>query len=446
MYLKLALRNAKRSIYDYLLYMTALTILIVIMMVSNYIAITGKVQAGFQTSSLPILITLILVILVRYINNFMLKQRAKEFANYLLLGMEKSKLSWMFLCEFLMIGIICFIIGCLIGIGIYFILFSTMFQVFNTFGIQFAFVARSLTQTLFYFCLVELLSVFCAKQRISNLQIRELMIEKKLNQKLGGMQQYRIWGITFCISFFILIGLLFGIVRLTEEVSSILISFIALPLLFSIFSFYKWLFQYFAEKRRNQSVSLYQNNRLYMIAQITSGTKTSAVMNGIFCMCLFFSAMSFMFGTLMLHSDLLLFNTGSQQWMGFLQISLCIIFIVIYFSVLSLQQIIELKRETKELQILHYIGKTKAQIKLLVKTQILLKLFIPTIMCFVLLVISVPLLNYKLNSDLPSAMENILTKSASGFSLCFFIMYFFYFFVVCVVSKKYVDTSINSKY
>ena len=117
MYFKLSIRNAKRSIVNYLLYITTMTILLSIMEVSNCIAIVGK-QVGFQTISLPILITLLLVILVGYIDSFMLKQRAKEFANYLLLGMEKRKLSFMFLCEFLIIGIACFIVGVLIGFGI----------------------------------------------------------------------------------------------------------------------------------------------------------------------------------------------------------------------------------------------------------------------------------------------------------------------------------------
>lgn len=92
MYLKLAFRNAKRSITNYLLYITTMIILVAIMTVSNGIAITGKAQ-GFQTVSLPLLITLILVILAGYINSFMLKERAKEFANYLLLGMERNNLS-----------------------------------------------------------------------------------------------------------------------------------------------------------------------------------------------------------------------------------------------------------------------------------------------------------------------------------------------------------------
>lgn len=77
MYFKLLICNTKRSIVNYLLYITTMTILLSIMEVSNCIAIVGK-QVGFQTISLPILITLLLVILVGYIDSFILKQRAKE--------------------------------------------------------------------------------------------------------------------------------------------------------------------------------------------------------------------------------------------------------------------------------------------------------------------------------------------------------------------------------
>jgi hypothetical protein len=38
-------------------------------------------QAGFQTIALPLLIVVIMVVLVNYINIFIVKQRAKEFAS-----------------------------------------------------------------------------------------------------------------------------------------------------------------------------------------------------------------------------------------------------------------------------------------------------------------------------------------------------------------------------
>ena len=103
------------------------------------------------------------------------------------------------------------------------------------------------------------------------------------------------------------------------------------------------------------------------------------------------------------------------------QISICIIFIVIYFSILSLQQVIELKRETKSIRILHYIGKSDKQVKDLVKKQIAFRLLLPMIVTFFLLAFSIPLLNLKMNLLLPITMHNILLKAAGWFGLCFLL-------------------------
>ncbi len=433
MYLKLSIRNARRSVCDYLLYIATMIILLSIMEVSNYIAVMGNMQAGFQTASLPILITLIMVILVVYINNFILRQRAKEFANYLLLGMEKSRLSWMFILEFLFIGIGCLAISGIIGS----VIFAFFYKMnLNLFGVSFL-------QTFFYFCIVEALSSFCIKRNMDKLQIRELMDEKKRNENSGCKHQYRNWGIIFGITFICLMGLLCGIAFLPEDLGYRIISIISVPMLISIFAFYKWLFQYFAAKRQEQPNYLYQKNRLYMIAQITSGLKTNAIMNSIFSVCLIFSAMAYIFGMFMLQPDLTIFHAEEQNWMGFLQICLCIIFLVIYFSIISLQQIIELKREAKSIQILHYIGKSNRQVKALVRMQITIQLLVPTIMCFLLLLVGIPLLNLKLNAVLPAAMSNILIKFAGWYVISFFALYLCYFFIVCTIGRRYVELSIS---
>ena len=96
MYLKLALRNTKRSLFDYLLYISSMVMLTSIIFLSNSIADWGDMQAGFQTMALPLLIVMIMAVLVNYINHFIIRQRAKEFATYMLLGMEKDKLSLVF--------------------------------------------------------------------------------------------------------------------------------------------------------------------------------------------------------------------------------------------------------------------------------------------------------------------------------------------------------------
>ena len=118
MYLKLSVRNARRSFADYLLYVAAMTLLLAVAEVSNCMAIVGEL-AGFQVISLPLLIAVIQIVLAGYMDTFMLKQRAKEFANYLLLGMGKKRLTRLFLCEILWIGFCCYLAGTTIGFAVF---------------------------------------------------------------------------------------------------------------------------------------------------------------------------------------------------------------------------------------------------------------------------------------------------------------------------------------
>ena len=440
MYLKLSLRNAKRSIVDYLLYIVTMVILLSIMEVSNCIAIMGKMKAGFQTAALPILITIILVILVGYIDAFMLKQRAKEFANYILMGMEKRKLSYMFLCEIFLIGIICFLAGIIVGFGIYSVLCEIALHKEN--DISISLFGISFIQTFLYFSFVEGVCAFRIKRRMDKLQIRELMYEKERNQKIKNGRSYKTWGVMLIVSFICLMGFLCGIVFLPPYIAFRIISVIAIPLLCFIFAFYKWLFEYLYTIRQEQYDFLYHKNRLYILTQITSRIETSAIMNSVFCMCLMFSSMAFFTGIIMLQSDIEIFDIDTRKWMGFLQICICIIFIVIYFSILSLQQIVELKQESKSIRILNYIGKSGKQVKNLVKRQIAFKLIMPMGVAFFILLFSIPLLNLKINLLLPIAMHNILLKSSGWFTLCFLLFYFCYFGITYIISRQYIETSI----
>lgn len=437
MYLKLAIRNAKSSMPDYLLYISSMVMLTSIIFFSNCIAAWGNMQAGFQTMALPLLIVMIMAVLVNYINHFIIRQRAKEFATYMLLGMEKDKLSWVFLCELSIIGLVCFLLGVALGIGIFTIFCHILLQETGNHSIL-QIVLKSVLQTLAYFCLVEVLSIFFMKRTIYKLQIVQLMREKQRNQPLGAGKK-SFWGWMLMISFFCYLALLSGISFMPDEIMSVSISLISLPMSVCVFSFYKWLYAFIAHLRLSQADALYQGNRLYQIAEITSGSKTGANVNTIFCICFIFSAAAFVFGTFLLNPNIHIFEKKEQQWMGFLQISICIIFMIIYFSVLSLLQIIDSKRENRNIRLLFHMGKNRSDLKKLICMQMLMKLFMPILMSFIILWTATPFVNYKLNSILP--IRNHLFKAIGGFMVCFFVLYLCYFVVVYVVNMRYMKFS-----
>lgn len=302
MYLKLAIRNAKRSVIDYLLYIATTIILLSIIFVSNYISIWGNLRANFQTASLPLLIVLIMTFLMAYINNFMVKQRSKEFATYLLLGMKKTTLFFMFACEIVLVGIICFAIGGLFSLLLYNLCF-TFFQEGNVNQLSIEIIGKGTLYSFAYFCLIEICVMFQIRKSVWRLEISQLIKEKHRNQPLNERRK-TFWICLFAISIAILWLMLCAIVALPDDKGFHFISVISLPVLCAIFSFYKWIYAFLSYIRIKSSEHLYEGNRLYMIAEITSGTRTNSIINAIFSMCLLFSAISFMFGTLLLNKNI----------------------------------------------------------------------------------------------------------------------------------------------
>ena len=415
MYLKLALRNTKRSLFDYLLYISSMVMLTSIIFLSNSIADWGDMQAGFQTMALPLLIVMIMAVLVNYINHFIIRQRAKEFATYMLLGMEKDKLSLVFLCELSVIGLVCCLLGVILGMGIFSICCHTLLQETGSHSI-FRIILKSTLQTFFYFW------------------------EKQRNQPLGAGKK-SFWGWMLMISFSGYLALLSGISFMPDEIMSVSVSLISLPILVCVFSFYRWLYAFIASLRLSQADALYQSNRLYQIAEMTSGSKTRANVNTIFCICFIFSAAAFVYGTFLLSPDIYIFEKTEQQWMGFLQVSICIIFLIIYFSVLSLLQIIDLKRENRNIRLLFHMGKNRSDLKKLICMQMLIKLFMPILMSFIILWTATPFVNYKMNSILP--VHNHLFNAIGSFMVCFFVLYLCYFGVVYMISARYIKFGIK---
>lgn len=323
MYLKLAVRNARRSVMDYLLYMVTMIVLLSIIYISNCIALWGSMQAKFQTATLPLLIVLIMVFLMSYINNFMIKQRAKEFATYLLLGMKKEKLAAMFACEIAIIGLICFAAGILLGILSYDFCFCYLGGLGDE-GFSAEIIRKSILYSFGYFCIIELLSMFRMRQTVYKLQISQLMKEQRRNQPLN-VRRKTFWLCLFAVSISASWIMVCGIVFLPDDIGYPFISIISIPIVGCVLAFYKWLYAVLSSIRIKAPASLYEGNRLYWIAEMTSGSKTSAALNSIFSLCLLSAASSFLFGAILLRGDIRVFSETAQKWMAFLQMSICII-------------------------------------------------------------------------------------------------------------------------
>ncbi|MCM1135027.1 MAG: ABC transporter permease [Clostridium sp.] len=125
MYTKLIFKNAARSAKNYLIYIVTMTICV--MLFYAFLSISSRyyrpdigseydfTMLGEEMKLSVCGVTLLLLFLIRYVNNYMLKSRQKEFAVQAILGMEQKTISRLFFAETLVMGAFSIFAGIFLG-------------------------------------------------------------------------------------------------------------------------------------------------------------------------------------------------------------------------------------------------------------------------------------------------------------------------------------------
>lgn len=136
---KLAFRNARRSMKDYLVYLLTMAAVAALMFAFNSLIFSEDIQrmcseAVVLTVMLGVVtffIVLIVAWLINYMAKFMLEKWSREFATYLLIGLKKKELSRLYMTENLLIGTAAFILGMAVGILLQQVIMTVFFAVFS---------------------------------------------------------------------------------------------------------------------------------------------------------------------------------------------------------------------------------------------------------------------------------------------------------------------------
>lgn len=126
MYAKLVLKNAKRSVKDYLIYIVTLTICVTLFYAflsisSNYYRpdIGSEYDFTLLGSEMKIAIcaiTFLLLFLIQFVNRYLLRRRQKEFAILSVMGMEQKMIGRLFFAETCIMGAISMVLGIFFGV------------------------------------------------------------------------------------------------------------------------------------------------------------------------------------------------------------------------------------------------------------------------------------------------------------------------------------------
>mgnify|MGYP006910807340 CR=1 FL=1 len=100
MFAKLAFRNVKRQIGNYLIYFITVSITVALMFAVNSVIFNTQLQAYASTIQtlrsalimITVFVSLIVAFVLGYATSFMLKLRKREFGTYLTLGMTRKNI------------------------------------------------------------------------------------------------------------------------------------------------------------------------------------------------------------------------------------------------------------------------------------------------------------------------------------------------------------------
>lgn len=192
MYAKLAFRNVRRSLRDYMIYFITLTLTAALMYSFLALGFSEDIVAMTENMSMLTSGILLLSVVIAFLSSFiigyavwfMLGQRKKEFATYELMGMEGKTVRNLFLAENSMIGIGAFLLGTLLGTGLSGLLnqvVKNIFEVPHSYRVSFS--LRAWAVTFLFFALMYGFGMFRAAKVLRRQKVIDLLYDNRKNEE-----------------------------------------------------------------------------------------------------------------------------------------------------------------------------------------------------------------------------------------------------------------------
>ncbi len=194
MYTKLFGNNVKRAVKEYTIYFC--TLVISSMLFFAFLSLTSRYHDILDgdgnyswilfrnTIRYAVLaISIIFFALIRYINTFMLKQRSREFAVYMVLGMEQKMVARQFFLETLIFGMAAVCLGCICGMALSGIIVTfVMRTILESYSFRFGFYPDTVIVTILFFGIGFLTAGFLNARKLYKIKLIDLLKEKRVNE------------------------------------------------------------------------------------------------------------------------------------------------------------------------------------------------------------------------------------------------------------------------
>ncbi len=218
MLFKLAFKNIKKSISDYVIYFFTLVLGVAIFYVFNAIdSQTAMMKVSESTkdiielminmlSGVSVFISFVLGFLIIYASRFLMKRRNKEFGIYMTLGMSKGKISKILVVETFLIGLLSLAVGLLLGGALSQVMSVIVANMFEADLTEFTFIisTNAIVKTIIYFGIMYLLVMIFNTISVSRCKLIDLINANKKTETVKLKNPY------LCIVIFVTAVVMLG--------------------------------------------------------------------------------------------------------------------------------------------------------------------------------------------------------------------------------------------
>lgn len=218
MYVNLFKSNIKKALRDYVIYF--FTLVISSTLFFAFLSLTSQyndILGGDGNYSLALFkntiryavlsISFIFIVLIRYINNYMLKQRSREFSVYMILGMEQRTVAKQFFSETFAFGMAAVLVGCVFGTLLSGIMNTFVMQTITpTAKFRLGFYPDTILVTLLFFCAAFLIVGAWNSRRLYKIKLIDLLNEKQISEGQSTKKRHYVISLVIAIICFGIAG------------------------------------------------------------------------------------------------------------------------------------------------------------------------------------------------------------------------------------------------
>ncbi len=288
---KLSLRNAKRQAKDYVIYFMTIVMAVALLFSFNSIAASSDIaelSSSMKSFSKAIMginlvVVFVMVWLIHYTMKFMLEKRSREFGTYQILGIERKNIANMFMAENLLIGLIAFVVGTVVGTFMYQIFTSIIMNLFaQPYQISIAFSWEAVKTTALCFFGIFALVLLKVRRKIKKTKVHDLLYAEKQNEN-NHIQNAKGNVALFMISVILLLGGLWVLnldysnpVQMTGKNTMIAI----VLWIVAIYMFYLSISSFIVKRYLENRTRKYKKNNLFLYRNLTSKINTMSATLG----------------------------------------------------------------------------------------------------------------------------------------------------------------------